>query len=113
MCKLVWGSDSFVCSEVFPVAVWNLVGRKDQLYRPTCVKQFKDLSKRMLPFFAPESMQKQTEAFLVDQLQEIEKRDGTEAEKEEKIPFFKSYLYSTNFMVAVQSIVYEVVAQPH
>ena len=113
MCKLVWGSDSWVFSEVLPLAVWHLVGKKDQLYRPTCVEHFKDLSERMVPFFLPEAMLKPTEKFWVTMLEDIAKTDGSAQEKEEKIPFFKAYLYSTNFMVAVQSIMYEVIAQPH
>ena len=110
----VWGSDSCLFSELFPSIVWALVGRKDQLFRPTCTKEFKHLSKRMVPFFLPESMQKPTEDFWVEKIAEMTQVDGSDLEREEQtLPFFKGYLYSSSFMMAVQSIVYEVVAQPH
>ena len=109
----VWGSDSCLFSELFPLIVWNLVSRKDQLFRPTCTKQLKTLSKKMVPFFLPQSMQKATEDFWVDKIAEMTQVDGSDLEKEEQtLPFFKGYLYSLSFMMAVQSIVYEVVAQP-
>ena len=113
MCKLVWDSDNWLCSEVFPTLVWNLVGRRDQLYRPTCIKQFKDLSKNMVPSFLPESMHKLTDVFWTEQLTKMSKIDGSQEEKEETLPFFQGYLYSASFMVAIQSIFYEVLAQPH
>jgi hypothetical protein len=98
---------------MFPGIVWNMVGRKDELYRPNNVNQFKKLSRNMLPFFLPEAKQKRTEEVWVNMLADMADVEGSQEEKEKKLPFFKGYLFSTNFMVAVQSIFYEVEAQPH
>jgi hypothetical protein len=100
---------------MFPGIVWNMIGRKDELYRPNNVNQFKNLSKKMIPSFLPEAGQKRNEVFWVDMLAEMDKVEVSQEEKEDLLPFHKGYLYSTNFMVAVQSIFFEVVyvAQPH
>ena len=98
---------------MFPGIVWSMIGRKDELYRPNNINQFKNLSKRMVPYFLPEAVQKRNEAFWVDTIAVMDQAEGSQEEKELALPFLKGYLFSTLFMVAMQSIFFEVVAQPH
>jgi hypothetical protein len=98
---------------MFPGIVWNMIGRKDELYRPNNVNQFKNLSKKMIPSFLPEAVQKRNEVFWVDTIAAMDKMEGSQEEKEYVLPFHKGYLFSSHFMVAMQSIFFEVVDQPH
>jgi hypothetical protein len=107
------GSDSWLGSEMIPLMVWNLIGKKDELFRLRCTKQFKLLSKKMILHFMPDVIKRRHEPFWVTCLAEMNKLDGSIDEKEKTLPYFKGYLFSTDMMITLQLIFYEVVAQPH
>jgi hypothetical protein len=96
-----------------PIMIWNMIGRKDRQYRLKCPKEIKLLRKKMVPCFLPEVAAPKSEPFWVSMQKEMNRVSGDAEEKENILPFFQGYLFNTLFMVALQSIFYEVVAQPH
>jgi hypothetical protein len=94
-----------------PKMIWKMVGRKDELYRPRCRKDCELLCKKMVPCFLPEAAENKSQPFWVSMCEEMNRVVGHS--EETILPFFKQYLISTEFLVDLQMIFYEVAAQPH
>jgi hypothetical protein len=113
-------ADSWLRRNVFPRIVCDLVGKSDDVFRPskrngkfTLEQDVNNLCTRTVEHYIPQASETPDGRFWKEVHDEIDERleeNLTRAQWEEKLPFYEVYVYSSDFLAGVMLLFLEVLA---
>jgi hypothetical protein len=105
----MWGTDSWHGSEWFPAIINDLVGRDDVVFRPNTREEQENLYMRKIKNFIPRASESPQGEFWRNVKEgQAARKNETCMERETKLPYHESYVYSPAFLASVMLLVYEV-----